>query len=316
MIQNQSAYTRHDTLRDIIEDNNGLLVVLNRFDISLGFGNKTVEEVCRLNGVHTDTFLAVTNFIAGKRWEDYSISLKSLIGYLRKSHTRFIECSLPNIRKTLIEGIHESDTSEISLIVIKFYDTYMSEVRSHMGYEDNVIFSYVENLLDGNITGSLKISDFSARHDHMAGKLDDLKELFIFKYAQKNNEMINTALLHLMLCGKELMQHCEIENKLLFPEVVKLENELKSKLEESESEESDESTHTDILTEREKETLKEIAYGLSTKEIADKLHLSIHTVNGYRKSLGEKLNIHSVAGLTVYAMLHHIIDINDIDIPK
>lgn len=316
MIQNQSAYTRQDTLRDIIEDNNGLLAVLNRFDISLGFGDKTVEEVCRLNGVHADTFLAVTNFIAGKRWEYYNISLKSLIGYLRKSHTRFIEYSLPNIRKTLIEGIHESDASEISLIVIKFYDTYMSEVRSHMGYEDNVIFSYVENLLDGNITGSFKISDFSTRHDHMAGKLDDLKELFIFKYAQKNNEMINTTLLHLMLCGKELMQHCEIENKLLFPEVVKLENELRSKLEDNETEESNDTPHTDILTNREKETLKEIAYGLSTKEIADKLYLSIHTVNGYRKSLGEKLNIHSVAGLIVYAILHHIIDINDVDIPK
>ena len=316
MIINNSGSTRQDTLRDIIEDNNALLVVLNRFDISLGFGNKTVEEVCRLNGVHADTFLAVTNFIAGKRWEDYNISLHSLIGYLRKSHTRFIEWSLPNIRKTLIEGIHESDASEISLVVIKFYDTYMSEVRSHMGYEDNVIFSYVENLLNGNITDRFKISDFSSRHDHMAGKLDDLKELFIFKYAQKNNEMINTALLHLMICGKELMQHCEIENKLLFPEVVKLENELKSKMEDIETDQSESSAHTDILTEREKETLKEIAYGLSTKEIADKLHPSIHTVNGYRKSLGEKLNIHSVAGLIVYAMHHHIININDIDLPK
>ncbi len=316
MIKSQSTYCHQDTLRDIIEDNNHLIVVLNRFDISLGFGDRTVAEVCTNNGVDTDTFLAVTNFIAGKRWENYPISLMSLIGYLRKSHKRFIEYSLPNIKKTLIEGIHEADTSEIAMVILKFYDTYMNEVRSHMGYEDTVIFSYVENLLNGNITDRFQISDFSSRHVHMAGKLDDLKELFIYKYTQKNNERINTALLQLMLCGKDLVQHCEIENKLLFPEVVKLENDLISRLESEDDEDCEQTTIPELLTDREKEVLREIAQGLSTKEIAEKIHLSFHTVNTYRKNIGEKLNIHSVAGLAVYAILHHIIDINEINIPK
>lgn len=66
MIEDNNTYTRQDTLRDIIEDNNRLLIVLNRFDISLGFGDSTVEEVCKQNEVHTDTFLAVINYIAGK----------------------------------------------------------------------------------------------------------------------------------------------------------------------------------------------------------------------------------------------------------
>lgn len=314
MIIDQSAYSRHDKLRDIIEDNNGLLVVLNRFDISLGFGDKTVAEVCHDNDVDTDTFLAVANFIAHKSWNKHRISLMSLIGYLRKSHTRFIEYALPDIKKTLIEGIHEAETSEISMVILRFYDTYMNEVRSHMGYEDTVIFSYVENLLNGNITDRFQISDFSSRHDHMAGKLDDLKELFIYKYTRQNNEMISTALLKLMQCGKELIEHCEIENKLLFPEIVRLENELRSRLEEEEEQQDEPVAASDLLTDREKEVLREIAQGLSTKEIAEKLHLSFHTVNTYRKNIGEKLNIHSGAGMAVYAILHHIIDINEISI--
>lgn len=69
-------------------------------------------------------------------------------------------------------------------------------------------------------------------HDHITAKLNDLKELFIYKYKQKNNEIINAALIHLMLCEKDLIQHCEIENYLLFPQVEKLEHELKNKLEE------------------------------------------------------------------------------------
>ncbi len=119
-----------------------------------------------------------------------------------------------------------------------------------------------------------------------------------------------------MLCGKDLVQHCEIENKLLFPEVVKLENDLISRLESEDDEDCEQTTIPELLTDREKEVLREIAQGLSTKEIAEKIHLSFHTVNTYRKNIGEKLNIHSVAGLAVYAILHHIIDINEINIPK
>lgn len=316
MIRDNLTYTRHDTLRDIIEDNNQLLIVLNRFEISLGFGDGTVQKVCTDNGVDADTFLAVINFIAGKRWAQYEISLPTLIGYLRRSHTRFIEYSLPNIKKTLIEGIHEAKMSEIAMVILQFYDKYIEEVKSHMDYEDSVIFAYVENLFNGRITDGFKISDFSSSHDHMAAKLDDLKELFIYKYKQKNNEMINTALLHLILCGKDLIQHCEMENHLLFPMVEKLEHEVRSRQAERGAEpEGEPEAAAEVLTEREKEVLRWIARGLSTKEIADKMCLSIHTVNSYRKSIGSKLNIHSVTGMAVYAILHHIIDINDIEIP-
>lgn len=316
MIKDRSTYTRFDTLRDIIDDNNQILIVLNRFAISFGFGDGTVEKVCSENGVDVDTFLAVINFIAGKRWESYKISLMPLIDYLRRSHTRFIEHSLPNIKKNLIEGIHEAETSEIAMVILQFYDKYIEEVKTHMGYEDTVIFAYVENLLNGTISDRFKIADFSSSHDHMAAKLDDLKELFIYKYKQKNNEMLNTALLHLILCGKNLIQHCEIENHLLFPQVEKLEREVRKRHAEGSNESNvPRESSTEILTEKEKDVLRWIAHGLSTKEIADKMCLSFHTVNSYRKNIGAKLNIHSVAGMAVYAILHHLIDINEIEIP-
>jgi len=316
MIKDKLTYTRFDFLRDIIEDNNKLLVELNRFNISLGFGDRSVEKVCAENGVDTDTFLAVINFISGKRWETYNISLISLIGYLRKSHARFTDYTLPYIKKTIIDGIHETENPEITIVILQFCDNYIDEVKKHMDYEDTVIFSYVENLLNGIISDQFKITDFSLGHDHMATKLDDLKELFIYKYKQKNNEMINAALIHLMLCGKDLVQHCEIENHLLFPLVEKLERELRNKQIWNAVENNNEpETTTDILTDREKEVLRWIAQGLSTKEIADKMCLSFHTVNSYRKNIGAKLNIHSVTGMAFYAVLHHIIDINEIEVP-
>lgn len=318
MLQDSNIYTRFDTLRDVIEDNNRVIVVLNRFDISLGFGDRTVERVCADNGVDTDTFLAVINFISGKRWESYRVDARSLIGYLRKSHARFIDYSLPYIKRTLIEGVNEAENSEIAIVILQFYDKYIEEVKSHMDYEDNFIFAYVEGLMDrGESADRFQISDFSSSHDHMAAKLDDLKELFIYKYKQKNNEMINTALIHLMVCGKELVEHCGIENHLLFPEIARLEREVRRRrsMEAQAAASATERQQPDILSDREKEVLRWIALGLSTKEIADRMCLSFHTVNSYRKNIGSKLNIHSVTGMAFYAVLHHIIDINEIEIP-
>lgn len=316
MIQNHSSYSRFDTIRDIIRDNNQLLTVLNRFDISLGFGDGTVESVCADNNVDVDTFLAVINYISGKRWEQYKISLLSLMSYLRLSHKRFLEFTLPGIKKMLIEGINEAHTSEVAMVILQFYDNYMADVRHHMDYEDAVIFTYVENLLHGTISEKFHIADFSSSHKGTASKLDDLIELFIYKYKQKNNEKISAALLQLIICGKELTQHCEIENLMLFPTVMKLEQELRAlKSNEGNDTEPDGNTEPEVLTLRETEVLRWVAHGLATKEIADKMCLSVHTVNTYRKNIGAKLNIHSVTGLALYAILHHIIDINEIDIP-
>jgi two-component system nitrate/nitrite response regulator NarL len=56
------------------------------------------------------------------------------------------------------------------------------------------------------------------------------------------------------------------------------------------------------LSEREKEILSFIAEGLSNKEIAAKAFISIRTVETHRENIMRKLDIHSVAGLTKYAI--------------
>jgi len=67
------------------------------------------------------------------------------------------------------------------------------------------------------------------------------------------------------------------------------------------------------LTEREITILKQITLGLTNQEIAEKLFLSIHTVMTHRKNMTKKLGIKTVSGLTVYAILNKVIDIQDIE---
>lgn len=62
------------------------------------------------------------------------------------------------------------------------------------------------------------------------------------------------------------------------------------------------------LSQRETDVLIQVAKGLSSKEIADALNISIHTVNTHRKNITQKTGIKSVAGLAVYAMLHNLVE--------
>jgi len=66
------------------------------------------------------------------------------------------------------------------------------------------------------------------------------------------------------------------------------------------------------LTRREIDVLQLVAKGLANKEIADKLSISIHTVISHRKNISEKTGIKSASGLTMYAVLKKIIDIDEI----
>lgn len=68
----------------------------------------------------------------------------------------------------------------------------------------------------------------------------------------------------------------------------------------------------DELSAREKEILVCVAQGMLNKEIADKFNLSIYTVITHRKNITRKTGIKTVAGLTVYAILNNLIDINSV----
>ena len=102
-------YVASDKMSELINDDFRLLQVISRFGLSLGFGDKTVREVCDEQNVDCTTFLAVVNFThLGEKvfniWID-KISIKSLTEYLRQAHTYFLDFLLPTIRRKLIEAI-------------------------------------------------------------------------------------------------------------------------------------------------------------------------------------------------------------------
>ena len=97
-MKNQKMYEPDDKMIYLIRDNYDLLQSLGCFGISLGFGDKTVREVCDDQNVDTYTFLAVVNFTINgyKAFDDVDrLSIPTLMQYLRASHTYYLEYKLP-----------------------------------------------------------------------------------------------------------------------------------------------------------------------------------------------------------------------------
>jgi len=69
---------------------------------------------------------------------------------------------------------------------------------------------------------------------------------------------------------------------------------------------------TDVLSDRERDVIISLVQGMANKEIAEHLFISINTVITHRRNIARKLQIHSPAGLTIYAIVKGIVDISSV----
>lgn len=314
-MKNQKMYEASDKMISLIRDNYNLLQSLGSFGISLGFGDKTVKQVCDDQNVDTNTFLAVVNFtINGYReMDDVSrLSVPTLLQYLKASHDYFLGFQLPFIRKELVDALDENDN--LARLILKLYDEYSRSVTQHMKYEEKTVFPYVESLLAGKPMANYAIDMYSKHHGQESSKLRELKSIII-KYfpgdCLRNNQL--SATLYDIYNNEEwLALHAEVEDNIFIPAIKYLEDK---------SRQSDVSAKissmigknqegADALGEREKDVIVALVQGMSNKEIAEHLCISVNTVITHRRNIARKLQIHSPAGLTIYAIVNNLIDIS------
>lgn len=311
-MKKHKIYEADDRMISIIQDNYGILQCLGSFGINLGFGNKTVRELCEDQGVDTFTFLAVVNFtINGYLGPDDvgRLSIPTLMQYLRASHEYYLGFELPFIRKELCEAIDETDN--MAKLIVRLYDEYAHSILLHMKYEEKTVFPYVESLLDGKTMDNYDIETFSKHHGQTDQKLRELKNIII-KYLPTDglrNNQLSATLYDIYNCELWLAQHAEVEDHIFIPAIRNLEKKIHQdgitvKLSNMISRNMD----NDALSEREKEVIVSLVQGMTNKEIADHLCISVNTVITHRKNIARKLQIHSLAGLTIYAIANGLID--------
>lgn len=311
-MRKMKLYEADDKMIDLIGDNYSMLQGLSAFGIRLGFGDKTVREVCREQDVDCYTFLMVVNFLINgytPKESDEKISVKTILGYLQASHRYFIDFQLPSIRTKLEESLQKGDG--LATLILRLYDEYAHDIRLHMKYEEKTLFPYVEALLRGEQTSDYNVDIYSKHHSDTKGKFQELKNIII-KYLPHNGLANNqlTATLYDIYNNEEwLLNHSNVEEILFVPAIRILEQKVK---------ENDVSTRlsnmiknaesTESVSEREKEIIICLVQGLSNKEIAAKLFISVNTVITHRRNISRKLQIRSLAGLTIYAIANNLID--------
>lgn len=308
-------YEASDKMISLIRDNYNLLQSLGGFGISLGFGDKTVKQVCDDQNVDTNTFLSVVNFtINGYReMDDVSrLSVPTLLQYLKASHDYFIGFQLPFIRKELVDALDENDN--LARLILKLYDEYSRSVTQHMKYEEKTVFPYVESLIAGKPMANYAIDMYSKHHGQESMKLRELKSIIIkyFPGDSLRNNQLSATLYDIYNNEEWLALHAEVEDKIFIPAIKCLEDK---------SRQSDVSAKissmigknqegADALGEREKDVIVALVQGMSNKEIAEHLCISVNTVITHRRNIARKLQIHSPAGLTIYAIVNNLIDIS------
>ena len=317
-MKNLKMYEASDKMITLIKDNYSVLQALGSFGINLGFGDKTVSETCEMNGVDTYTFLAVVNAQLNditNYEDDERISVPTLLHYLKASHTYYLDFQLPFIRRELQESINENDP--LGMLIMKIYNEYAQEIRRHMKYEEKTLFPYVESLIDGQPMNDYNIETFSKHHDQTDKTLRELK-LMIIKYlpsdALHNNQL--TATLYDIYNNEEwLRQHAEVEDHIFTPAIKRLERMTKQD-DVSKNISSMVFTggqdNSEALSDREREVIIGVVQGLLNKEIADKMCISVNTVITHRRNIARKLQIHSPAGLTIYAIVNGLVDISSV----
>lgn len=300
-------YTTDDKMSDLVSDHYAVLQIMSRFDISLGFGERSIGEVCAENQVDAATFLAVVNLLLGdqQKKKHEEVSVATLTRYLRNAHRYFLDFRLPLIRRKLIEAV-DCSLSDVSYAIMRYYDEYFAEVQKHMEYEEQHVFPYVDSLLAGTPRSDYSIAIFRSIHDKVAEHLKELKQIIIKYYPAKGSNELNDALFDIFTCEQELSSHNKVEDELYAEAVEKL----AAKLESQPRTEQEGNT----LSAREKEIIVCVVKGLTNKEIAEELCISTHTVITHRRNIASKLQIHSAAGLTIYAIVNKLVELNELKI--
>lgn len=316
-MKNQKMYEADDRLISIIRDNYSTLQSLGAFGINMGFGDKTVKEVCEDQMVDTYTFLAVVNFtINGYRdYDDVEkLSLSTLLKYLKASHEYYLDFELPHIRRALVEALDESDN--LARLILKLFDEYAHGIRNHMHYEEKMVFPYVEELEQGNASPNYDIETYSKHHTQIDKKLNELKNIII-KYLPSDglrNNQLTAALYEIHNCERWLKEHADVEDELFVPCIRRL--EMRSKQNDVSAKISNMiksgAVNQETLSDRERDVIVALVQGMTNKEIADHLCISINTVITHRRNIARKLQIHSPAGLTIYAIVNNLVDISSV----
>ena len=223
-------------LADIIATNHNIILLLPRFGIPLGFGDKSLREVCAANNVPVDFMLLICNVYT---FDDYlpdieslaTTDMRPLLKYLEESHSYYTNERLPHIEVHL-NHIADRIEKRYGMILKQFYADFQREITQHFRDEEQYEFPKLRSLQQGKRkteSGRRKTeSGKNKSHNSLVDKLNDLTQI-VYKYLPGNMlpEETMEVVFDILQLAADIQKHALIEDKILTPYMEWLERRLK-----------------------------------------------------------------------------------------
>ncbi|MBR1644182.1 MAG: hemerythrin domain-containing protein [Bacteroidales bacterium] len=215
-------------LADLIVVNHNLILLLPRFGMPLGFGDRTVRDVCGEHGVSATLFLMICNV---STFSDYSPSteqlaqtdMSMLVPYLRASHRYYMDNRIPHIGRHL-SRVADSLPNRVGDVLRNFYNDYSQEIATHFRCEEEEVFPYLEALRGGQPPVAGGMGRFAESHESIEDKLSDLMQI-VYKYlpAGATTDEVFALVFDLLQLSSDLEKHTSVEEHVLMPYMAFLE---------------------------------------------------------------------------------------------
>ncbi len=222
-------FSSESRLSDLITAHPSLLSLLTRLGISLGFGDRSIADVCESSGVDTGFFLLICNVYTFNNYVPSTAAIlgtdmTGLVPYLEKSHKYYVDKRLTHIERHL-DAIATNLQGRIAQVFISFFKEYKREVEAHFRHEETRVFPHISALMSGQRDTSYSIGDFIHNHSDIEGKLDDLLNI-VFKYLppQVDDDNVLDVVYDILRLSEDLKKHTFIEEKIMVPLVKHLEH--------------------------------------------------------------------------------------------
>ena len=285
-------------MAELLEQDPVLIGVFTRMGLKFGYGDASVEEVCTAQGIDPYTFLIIckvylnADYRPGREELDKA-DLSVIVSYLSRSHQYYINVALKDLAASIGRMMFPCEDPH-QKVIWKFFTNFRDELVKHFDYEETEVFPFVDDP-----SGRLAIGSYEEDHSGVEETMEDLKNL-VMTHLPKNADQQEAFR---VLSGINVLE-ADIRRHILLEETA-----LEGRTDADSGKEDDDT----LLSHREKEILVCVAKGMLNKEIADEMTISIHTVITHRKNITRKTGIKTVAGLTVYALLNNLIDINSVE---
>lgn len=208
-------------LCEVIVDEPSVVPVINRFDIVLGVGDRTIKSICKEKGIDTSFFITILNAFIHE-----SFFLENLTGafnagdvvdYLRKTNNSYLRNQLPNIERHFAALISRSDSNNNLPLLFNFYREVKTEIERRID-SDNQWFDAIISAEQSNSEASVAGNAIQAESDSIEDKLSDLINMFVIHLrGDYDRNLCHAVLFAVISLEKDICQNNRIRNRVLRP---------------------------------------------------------------------------------------------------